>query len=177
MNADSAAGSLTGTVLKLTLQVFLPVILGILLNKRYGAVADRNKVNLKYFDQAIILSIVYTSFAESFLNNRFAALTAGTLLALTGAMIFLFFIAYYIITTVCVFMKFNRGDTIAAVFCGSKKSLIHGTVMSKVLFSTSPLLGVILLPLMIYHAAQIVIASVLAGRFSRRVDIPSPQSN
>ncbi|RYZ36104.1 MAG: bile acid:sodium symporter, partial [Sphingobacteriales bacterium] len=59
-------------------------------------------------------------------------------------------------------------DTITAVFCGSKKSLVHGTVMSRVLFGSSAVMGTILLPLMIYHAAQLVIASILARQYSQR---------
>ncbi|MET0243742.1 MAG: bile acid:sodium symporter, partial [Flavitalea sp.] len=81
-----------------------------------------------------------------------------------------FIIAYFIITAVCKAMKFSKADTIAVVFCGSKKSLVHGTVMSKVLFGGSPIMGIILLPLMIYHAAQLVMASIIARRLSERPD-------
>jgi sodium/bile acid cotransporter 7 len=91
-----------------------------------------------------------------------------TLIVLTLSMVLLFFIVYYIINFICNLLRFNQEDKIAALFCGSKKSLVHGTVMSKVLFTTSPLLGVILLPLMIYHTAQLVIASIIARKFSQR---------
>ena len=49
-----------------------------------------------------------------------------------------------------------------ALFCGSKKSFIHGTAMANVLFSNNISLGMILLPLMLYHALQLVIVSVIA---------------
>jgi solute carrier family 10 (sodium/bile acid cotransporter), member 7 len=171
LEATDESISLGNTFMKLIFQVLLPVIAGLLLHNRFGALAERNKIKLKYFDQTIILLIVYTSFADSFLNKRFDMLTAGTLLALTACMVALFFLVYIIISGVCRALHFNKEDTIAAVFCGSKKSLIHGTVMSKVLFSTSPLLGVILLPLMIYHAAQLIIASVIARRQSERSEL------
>jgi sodium/bile acid cotransporter 7 len=172
LDADSKGTGLSDTIIKLVIQVFIPVIAGLVLNHRWGAFAEKNKKYLKYFDQFIILIIVYTSFAESFLNKRFANFNILTLVLLTVSMVTLFFIVYFIIRYVCRLLHFSKGDTITALFCGSKKSLVHGTVMSKVLFSSSPLLGVILLPLMIYHAAQLVVASILARGFSENQDSP-----
>ncbi len=52
----------------------------------------------------------------------------------------------WLITGTCYLLEFNKEDTTAAVFCGSKKSLVHGTVMSNVLFAGNPAIGIILLP-------------------------------
>ena len=172
LDADTTGTGPGDMIIKLVIQVLIPVIAGLLLNKRWGNFAEKHKKYFKYFDQFIILLIVYTSFAESFLNKRFENFNLLTLVVLTASMICLFFIVYFIIRYVCGLLGFNKEDTITAVFCGSKKSLVHGTVMSKVLFSASPLLGVILLPLMIYHAAQLVIASIIARGFSQRPDSP-----
>jgi sodium/bile acid cotransporter 7 len=46
--------------------------------------------------------------------------------------------------------------------------LIHGTVFSKILFPASFPVGIILLPLMIYHAIQIFIISIIATRMAER---------
>ena len=51
------------------------------------------------------------------------------------------------------------------MFCGSKKSLVQGSVMANVLFSGS-MAGVVLLPIMVYHALQLIVASVLAQRMA-----------
>ena len=67
----------------------------------------------------------------------------------------------------CSAMGFNREDTITAVFCGSKKSLVHGSVMSKVLFTNPAIIGVVLLPTMLYHAYQLIIISVIAKKIGR----------
>ncbi len=149
---------------KLLFQVLLPVVAGFALSARFGWFADKYKQFLRYFDQAVILIIVYTSFADSFLNRRFAALDAASILILLIILVGLFFTVYFIITWVCRMLRFNKADTIAAVFCGSKKSLVHGTVISKVLFNDSPVMGVILLPLMIYHTAQLMLASIIAQK-------------
>jgi sodium/bile acid cotransporter 7 len=75
---------------------------------------------------------------------------------------------YACVLLVSRLVGFNREDTITALFCGSKKSLVQGTVMSKVLFPDARIAGVVLLPLMLYHALQILIASIIAQALSRR---------
>jgi sodium/bile acid cotransporter 7 len=47
------------------------------------------------------------------------------------------------------------------LFCGSKKSLVQGSVMVTVLFPAN-VVGIVLLPIMMYHALQLIAASVLA---------------
>lgn len=63
-------------------------------------------------------------------------------------------------------LGFNREDRITAQFCGAKKSLVHGTVFSKILFSASFPIAVILLPLMLFHAFQLLLTSVFAAKFA-----------
>ena len=154
-------GSIMG---KLVLQVLLPVIVGILLNPRWGHHAEKYKKQLKYFDQTIILIIVYTAFCESFEQKMFDNLTLPELLLLGIAMLILFFVAYGLTSLACSLLRFSREDRITVVFCGSKKSLVHGTVMSRVLFTSNTATGLLLLPLMIYHALQLIVVSMLARR-------------
>jgi sodium/bile acid cotransporter 7 len=82
-------------------------------------------------------------------------------------MLILFFIVYGIVGLVCRRLKMNREDTITAQFCSSKKSLVHGTAMSKVIFAGYSGIGVILLPIMIYHTLQLMVVSVIAKATSK----------
>lgn len=166
LRPDSANFDMTGIALKLTLQVLVPVIIGILLNKPLGYLAGRYKNSLKLFDQIIILLIVYTSFCKSFADHLFANLNLLTLLLLATGMLALFLVTLFFMNRVSKFLKFNKQDTITVMFCGSKKSLVHGTVMSGILFAGNPIAGILLLPLMLYHALQLVAASLLAKRIA-----------
>lgn len=157
----------SGIVYKLMLQILLPVVLGILLNARFGHLAEKYRKALRYFDQTTILLIVYTAFSESFAAHIFSQISIMDLLLLGGGMLALFFTIYWLISLVCRLLGFSREDRITAVFCGSKKSLVHGTVMSKVLFPASPYTGLLLLPLMLYHALQLIVASMLAQRMRK----------
>lgn len=149
---------------KLVLQVLLPFILGVALNRFFGTFANRHKKKLRYFDQTIILLIVYTAFCHSFALNVFSGYSVSSIVLLVVAMTVLFFLSYAFILTVSRAFKFNRPDTITILFCGSKKSLVHGTIMSKVLFENNATVGIILLPIMIYHAVQLIFASIIARR-------------
>ncbi|GAB4002672.1 bile acid:sodium symporter [Spirosoma daeguense] len=158
---------LTNVIGKLTLQVIVPVILGLLLNKQLGWFAARHKTSLRYFDQITILLIVYTAFCESFTLRSFEKISLGDLLWLAGLMLLLFFLVFGLITLFSRLLGFNREDRVTALFCGSKKSLIQGTVMANVLFPGN-MAGVALLPIMLYHALQLIVASILAQAMARR---------
>ncbi len=168
MNSSTQSLDLTPIVIKLTLQVLLPVILGILLHSKLGAFAERHRKQLRYFDQSIILLIVFTAFCESFAQRMFQGYSLLFLLLLGFAMLVLFNVVYGMVYLTSKLLKFNREDKITAMFCGSKKSLVHGTVMSKVLFAHSPYIGIILLPIMMYHALQLIMVSIIAQRMARR---------
>jgi sodium/bile acid cotransporter 7 len=63
-------------------------------------------------------------------------------------------------------LGFSRADEITIVFCGSKKSLVSGIPMASVLFA-GPTLGMIVLPLMIFHQLQLMACAALARRYAR----------
>jgi sodium/bile acid cotransporter 7 len=167
LSTGSGDYDLASVIGKLALQVIAPVVLGILLNRWLGAWAERHKKALSTFDKIVILMIVYTSFCESFERRMFQSLTASDLLILGICMLGLFFLIYGLVNAVSRLLGFNRADRITALFCGSKKSLVQGSVMVTVLFPAN-VVGIALLPIMMYHALQLIAASVLAQAMARR---------
>jgi solute carrier family 10 (sodium/bile acid cotransporter), member 7 len=168
MGASTGNIDLVPIIIKLLLQVLLPVVAGIFLNSHWGSFAEKHRNRLRYFDQSIILLIVYTAFCESFAKKMFEGYSWEFLLWLGAGMVALFYSVYGIVYVICTVFRFNREDKITAQFCGSKKSLIHGTVMSKILFQHNPQMGIILLPIMMYHALQLITISIIAQWFARR---------
>lgn len=150
--------------LKLGYQVVLPVILGQLLHKSWGGWAKKKAKFLKWSDQGVILLIVYASFCESFYHKAFSDLPTAHVLYLMLGMALLFQVIYLLTGTVARKIALDRKDTITAQFCASKKSLVHGTVMSSVLFQHSAHAGLFLLPVMMYHALQLIAAGYLAQK-------------
>lgn len=154
-------------ILKLVVQVVVPVCCGLVLHKYGGAFAEKHKKRLKLFDQAVILLIIYTSFCHSFYNRAFEAFSMSTLLYICAGMSALFFIVYYLTMFICKRFKFEQRDCTTVIFCGSKKSLVHGTVMSKVLFTATLPVSIILLPVMIYHSLQLIFVGIIAQRLRK----------
>jgi sodium/bile acid cotransporter 7 len=169
LDAGSGHFDLLSVVGKLALQVLLPVFAGIALNKRWGHFAEKHKKYIRYFDQSSILLIVYTSFCESFGEHLFSSLGIKEIVFLGIGMLAMFFAIYFLLTFISGLLKFDREDRVTAVFCGSKKSLVQGAVMSKVLFSGAQA-GIMLLPIMLYHALQLIAASIIAQRMAREVE-------
>ena len=58
----------------------------------------------------------------------------------------------------------SREDTIVLLFCGSKKSLVSGVPMAGALFAPAQV-GMVILPLMIFHQLQLFVCAWLAGRY------------
>lgn len=158
-----------GTVyIKLITEILLPVAAGILLQRFWGKVARRNSRYLTLFDKSVILLIIYKSFSESFESNVFSTVSVADLLLISIVVFGLFWVVYLLTGKMARVLKFNTEDAITAKFCGTKKSLVHGTVFSKILFQNSVTNGIILLPLMIFHAMQIFIISIIATRLAKR---------
>jgi sodium/bile acid cotransporter 7 len=156
---------------KLILQIILPVVLGFLLQRFLGEMAQKHNKRLALFDKSIILLIIYKSFAGSFEENIFGSVSILDLLILFLAVLALFYTVFYLTGFVAQKLKFNTEDQITAQFCGTKKSLVHGTVFSKIIFGNMAALGIILLPLMIFHATQILILSIIAGVRANRPEV------
>jgi sodium/bile acid cotransporter 7 len=164
LEQQDANFDVTHVILRLCLEVLLPVVVGYLLHKKLGKWTERYNNALRLFDQSIILLIVYTSFCESFTGNMFSNHSSSDLFQLGVSMLVFFLAMFGLMNAISYGLKFNRPDRITVLFCGSKKSLVQGAVMGKVLFPNPELLGVVLLPLMMYHALQLMVGSMIAQR-------------
>ena len=167
-SADSS--HLWGLALQLLWQVVLPVGAGVALNAHFGPWVERHRTGLRIFDQVTILLIVFTAFCDSFAEGIFSRYLPADVVKLGAGMVALYLLAFGIIWATSRVLNFTRADQIVAVFCGSKKSLVHGSVMASLLFPASAI-GLILLPLMLYHSLQIVLASSMAQYLGRQTVI------
>ncbi|EIM78912.1 lipoprotein transmembrane protein [Nitritalea halalkaliphila LW7] len=169
MLPDTAVDFALGeTFQKLTLQVLVPLLIGLFFHRLLIRYVERHKVALKNFDQFIILLIVFSAFAESFGADMFAGQSWGQLLQLGLLMLGFFFFMIAIMHGVGKALGLSLPDRITLLFCGSKKSLVQGAVMGRVLFPDPQVFGLILLPLMLYHTLQLMAGSALAQRLGAR---------
>ena len=150
-------------------EIIIPVILGLFLQRYWGKWASKYTKQLGKFDKLVILLIVYSSFAHSFQNGVFDQISTIYLVSVFVLVIILFFLVYWIVYFIANrILKFNQEDQVTAIFCGSKKSLTHGSVFGKFLFINNPNAGLYFLPLMIFHAFQIFIITLIAQRYQNK---------
>ena len=164
LTKGSASFSPWNIILQLVTQIILPVVLGLILHKYLGKWVNRHLKKLAWFDKTIILLIVYESFSKSFLNRIFSEVNPWIFAMLLVSVILLFFAVFGLTGKIGKGLEFNREDRITLQFSGTKKSLVHGTVFASVLFSGMSGAGILLLPVMIYHAFQLFYISMVATR-------------
>lgn len=156
-------------ILQLVTQIILPVVLGFSLHKYLGNRVNRHLKELAWFDKSIILLIVYESFSKSFLSRIFSQVNPWIFALLFVSVILLFFIVFGLTGKIGKALEFNREDRITLQFSGTKKSLVHGTVFASVLFTGMGSAGILLLPVMMYHAFQLLYISAAAARKQREI--------
>lgn len=171
VTTTGASQSLGPVILDLVIWLILPLIAGQLCRPWLAGVATRHKSKINVADRWTILVLVYTSFCDSFKEGVWAEHGWSTLLIVLAIAAVLFAVAMAIMGMVSRALGFSAEDRIAAMFCGSKKTLASGVPMARLIFGAHPAIGVILLPIMIYHPLQLVISGVLAQRWARRTEI------
>jgi sodium/bile acid cotransporter 7 len=148
----------------IALQLLMPFIAGQLLRRWIGDFIARHKKVLGLVDRGSILLVVYTAFSEGMADNIWHQVTAISLLGLIGVEAVLLGVVLTVTSTVAHRLGFSRGDRIAIVFCGSKKSLANGLPMAGVLFGAQA--GLLVLPLMLFHQLQLMVCAVMAKHWS-----------
>lgn len=169
LEKQSDAFAFSQVLIDLVVQILIPLIFGLLLHRFWGKWASRHKRYLSLFDKSVILTIVYHSFSDSFQNGIFSSIQLHDLLLLSASVLTLFFVVFYGSKTLTRLLHFNREDSITIIFCGSKKSLVHGSVMASVLFAGTSMGSLFLVPVMIYHAFQLFYISIVARKYSKEV--------
>jgi sodium/bile acid cotransporter 7 len=159
---------LWASIVDLSFKVVLPVLLGLFLHRSLFPKIKPYLNRLKYLDQTVILSIVFTTFSESFSQKLFASFSWISLGGLALFMLSILLLMVGILFFLVRVLSFSQEDRIAALFCGSTKSLVHGVAIGKVLFPSSAILGLVLLPVMLYHLQQLILGSVLAKYFEKK---------
>ena len=166
---DKAADFDFLTVLqKLCLQIIFPLVIGLFLQRYFGKIARKYGRQLSLFDKTTIILIIYSSFSNSFTSSLIKNIEWIDLLKMAVIVLILFFMVFFGLAFFSKFIGLNTEDKIAAQFCGTKKSLVHGSVMVRVLFGSAANSGLLLLPIMLYHSAQLILVAWFAEKYRKR---------
>ncbi|MGZ9738222.1 bile acid:sodium symporter family protein [Pseudomonas sp. GNP012] len=167
LNVHGEGSSTLDAILKISVQLLLPFIAGQIARRWIGNWVARNKSWLRFVDQGSILLVVYGAFSEAVIEGLWHQIPLLDLVGLVVACCVVLALVLVASTVLGKAFGFNQEDRITILFCGSKKSLATGVPMAQVLFAGSTI-GVLILPLMLFHQIQLMVCAVLAQRFANR---------
>lgn len=155
-----------GQFVAVCVQLLLPFVLGQLSHPVTARFMAQHSRRIRLLDQLVVCLVVYGAFSDFFAQGAWRAVTLGDLLWMTGICLVLLAAMLALTWWLGGRLGFDRPDRIAILFCGTKKSLATGVPMASVLFAGQAV-GMIVLPLMVFHQAQLLACTVIAGRLAR----------
>ncbi|HWF76868.1 MAG TPA: bile acid:sodium symporter family protein [Caulobacteraceae bacterium] len=161
------AGSGVGEIEAIALQLLVPFVAGQVARIWIAGWMQRHSKLVGLVDRSSILLMVYGAFSEAVVRgiwSEVSVLQIGLLVAVCAALLAL---VLAITAFAARWIGFAKEDEIAVVFCGSKKSLISGVPMAGILFPPASV-GLMVLPLMLFHQMQLMACAVIAQRYAAR---------
>nr|WP_237421885.1 bile acid:sodium symporter family protein [Gordonia sp. SID5947] len=158
------------SVVKIVGQILVPFILGQIARPWVGGFFSRHAHATKFADRGSIVLVVYVAFSEGVREGIWSMVDAAQIVAVAVISLILVVVMLVVTRWVPQRLGFDRADVIAIQFCGTKKSLATGLPMATVLFAGSTV-GLIVLPLMIFHQIQLILCSWLATRYGREPEL------
>lgn len=157
----------TSSILQITLLLLVPFILGQILRPFVFPYMQKAPKIVKVFDQGSILMVVYGAFSSAVVAGLWSQVNLSTLVLLILACSVLLTLIMLLALYIPKWLGFNTADQKTIFFCGSKKTLASGVPMAQILFIGQPL-GMILLPIMIFHQIQLMVCGVVANYWSNK---------
>jgi len=163
------------SILAIVLQLLVPFLAGQLLRTRMQALLKHATVT-KVVDRGSVYLVVYSAFSAGMVEHIWRGISPLSLVAVVVVCIVVLAVVLALTTWTSKLLGFDRGDRIVMIFCGSKKSLASGLPMATVLFAGHAV-GLIVLPLMLFHQIQLFTCAWLSGRWGREADAAAAQQD
>jgi sodium/bile acid cotransporter 7 len=151
----------------ITIQLLIPFVLGQVARIWIAGWMKRNSRLVGLVDRGSILLVVYGAFSEAVVQGIWSRVSVVQILGLIGVCGALLAVVLALTAFGARRLGFNKEDEIAIVFCGSKKSLATGVPMAGILFPPASV-GLMVLPLMLFHQLQLMACAVIAQRYAAR---------
>lgn len=172
LSAQSGGLSLDA-VRDIALQILLPFVVGQVARPIVGEWFTRQKTLTMLVDRGSILLVVYSAFSAGVVAGIWSQVTPQSLALVVVLDLVMLAIVLVFTTAASRLLRFSVEDEIAIVFCGSKKSMASGLPMANIIFPAATV-GLIVLPLMLFHQMQLMVCAALARRYSRRPEEAVP---
>jgi solute carrier family 10 (sodium/bile acid cotransporter), member 7 len=159
----------TSAILNILLLLLVPFVLGQILRPYVYPQMQKIPSIVKAFDQGSILMVVYGAFSSAVVAGLWHEVGVMTLFLLILVCSALLTIVMLLALFIPRWLGFSKADQKAVFFCASKKTLASGVPMAQVLFIGQPL-GMIVLPIMIFHQIQLMVCGVIANYWANHTE-------
>lgn len=153
----------SAALMKVVVMLLVPFVAGQILQRWAGHWVKGHRQLVTYMDRSSIAIAVYVAFSgaveQGIWSRVGVSAWAGLLLGCAALLV----VGYGGAWLLGGALRLPRGDRISLLFAGAQKSVAMGAPLAMVLFAPANA-GIILLPLLIYHLAQMVVAAPVAAR-------------
>jgi sodium/bile acid cotransporter 7 len=162
--AGSHAAAFHGEALvKVVTMLLLPFVIGQIAQGFTRTWVAGHKSLITFMDRASIGIAVYVAFSGAVEQGIWTRVDAlGWIAVLLGCALAMVF-GYGGAWLLGGLLKLPRGDRISLLFAGAQKSVAMGAPLATVLFAPAQA-GIIILPLLVYHLVQMIVAAPMATR-------------
>lgn len=168
--AGSAGGDIgLDAIGRIALILILPFVIGQIVQDRIRDWIARRKAQVVLIDRGVIALAVYVAVSGSVEQDVWSRLDGTSWAALSVGLAVLLVFGHLGAWLVSAAVGLPRPDRIAFLFAGAQKSVAIGVPLGAILFPPQ-VAGLLLVPLLIYHLAQLVIAAPLATRLAASRD-------
>ncbi|WJY69133.1 bile acid:sodium symporter family protein [Corynebacterium auris] len=154
--------------LNIGLQLLLPFVLGQVAHNlvpRAGEIAGARAT--KIVDRGSIWMVVYAAFSQGVVSGVWGEVQVWEIVLLVVLAFLLVYVMLGLTKVTANALSFSYRDRVAIQMCGTQKSLAAGLPMASVIFGGASL-GILIVPLMIYHLVQLIVCSAKAARYARQ---------
>ncbi len=155
----------------IVLQLLVPFIVGQIASRWLRPWAKRNSAVLSWTDRGSILLVVYAAFSAAVIAGAWTSLKPIELLRHSAR---LRRAAGHRVDRPRASSRalgFAKADEIVVVFCGSKKSLATRRARWRTFCSPPAMVGLAILPVMVFHQLQLMVCALLARRYAERAEM------
>lgn len=142
-------------------QLVVPFVAGQLLHRRIGNWLGRHRILVSIVDQGSVLLVVYVAFSTGVTQGLWTVVPPAQLLTVVGVSVVLLAVVMSLFAGAGKVFRLPRADRIVLFFCGSKKSQVSRLPMTFLLFPAMEV-GIMVLPLMVFHLTQLLVCAVIA---------------
>jgi sodium/bile acid cotransporter 7 len=151
--------------------VLLPLLLGQCLRRGCRELSVAIGQRTRWLPQVAILYIAYLSFARAVASGLVSTLPGERLLVAFVGVALLLLLGSWGVWQSSKWLKLAQDERVTVFFVASQKSLATGLPLLTTIFAASSVrteVGLVLVPLLMYHPLQLLLGGVFAPRFAGR---------